>query len=241
MDLDLTNDIDLATNDFNLGDLDLSNFSDKMLDTATEFESRYMKPPLSVERSESYYKYEHAIDLAQKLFLKKNERQFYIINGSFIFGDFIEAWITERNFHVKKMTISTLSLSQNNVDSLRNLVDGGFVDELNLIVSDYFFSHERKALIPYIYQELDKPGINKFQLAVCGTHCKTCIFETHNGGFIVIHGSATLRTSANLEQFMIEENEALYRFNDDYQKKIIDEYKTINKALRVNKLWNVIK
>ena len=220
-------------------DINHNDFSGIELDTTLQFETRYIKPPLSIERSESYYKYDNALKLARDLTIKKNDRYFVILNGSFIFGDFIEALITEKNYHVKSMTISTLNLNQNNVDSLVNLVDGGFVDDLNLIVSDYFFSHERNSLIKYMYQELDKD--NKFQLAVCGTHCKTCIFETHNGGFIVIHGSANLRTSANLEQIMIEENEALYNFNFEYQQKILREYKKINKALRVNKLWNLIR
>ncbi len=220
-------------------DLDTADFSGVNLDTTLEFESRYLKPPLSVERNESYYKYEYAAKLAKEINIMKGSRLFFIINGSFIFGDFIEALIVEKNYHVKKMTISTLSMSQNNIDSLANLLNGGFVDELNLIISDYFFSHERNGLIPYAYKELDKK--NKFQLAVCGTHCKTCIFETHDGDFIVMHGSTNLRTSANLEQFMIEENQALYNFNDHYQEKILKEYKTINKSIRVNKLYNLIK
>lgn len=33
--------------------------------------------------------------------------------------------------------------------------------------------------VPYIYQVLDID--NKFQLAISGTHCKTCIFETEGG------------------------------------------------------------
>ena len=238
MDIDLDNDFDLPENDFNM-DLNLSDFSDIQIDTFEAFKSRYCKPPLSIERSEKHYKYENALKLAKDLDIKKDSRHFFIINGSFIFGDFIEALIVEKNYSVKKMTISTLSLSQNNVDSLANLINGGYVEELNLIVSDYFFSHERQGLIPYIYKSLDID--NKFQLAVCGTHCKTCIFETSNGGFVVIHGSANLRTSANIEQFMIEENKTLYDFNDEYQGKILREYKTINKAIRVNKLWNLIK
>ena len=137
------------------------------------------------------------------------------------------------------MTISTLSMNQNNVDSLANLLQGDYVQNLNLIVSDYFFAHERNGLIPYIYQELDKD--DKFQLAAAGTHCKLCIIETECGKKIVIHGSANLRTSSNIEQFVIEESEELYNFNNDFQNRIIEKYKTIKKSLRVGKLWDVIK
>lgn len=138
------------------------------------------------------------------------------------------------------MTISTLSLNENNVDSLANLCNGGFVDELNLIVSDYFFAHERQNLIPYLYQELDKE--NRFQLAVAGSHCKLCLIETHCGLHIVMHGSANLRSSSNIEQLVVEENAELYAFNDEYQDAIIRHYKTINKSqpLRGNSLWQAV-
>ena len=184
--------------------IDLSNFSDFKLNIFEEFTNRYIKPPISNEIPESLLKYSDALKLAKELKISRLDRYFIIINGSFIFGDFIEALIVHNNWRIKSMTISTLSLSENNIDSLANLLNGGYLDELNLIVSDYFFSHEQHGLIPYAYRELDR-GDN-FQLAVAGTHCKTCIFETHNGGYVCIHGSANLRSSGNIEQFVIEES-----------------------------------
>lgn len=103
------------------------------------------------------------------------------------------------------MTITTLSLSQNNIDSLHNLMEGGYIGELNLIVSVYFWAHEIHQLIPYIYRQLD---INdRFQLCVGGIHTKTTQFETMGGRKVIIHGSANLRSSGSVEQFTIEENE----------------------------------
>lgn len=198
------------------------------------FSTRYITPPQSVEIDESYLKYQNAEKLASDIEIKKGSRHFVIIDGTFYFGDFIEALIVKKNYNVLKMTISTLSLNQNNIDSLGNLIHGNFVQELNLIVSDYFYSHERSSLIRYIYEELDID--NKFQLAVAGTHCKLCIFETECGKKIVMHGSSNLRSSSNIEQFMIEENEALYEFNNEFQDKIIEKYKTIKKSLRYGKL-----
>ena len=61
------------------------------------------------------------------------------------------------------MIISTLSLSQNNVDSLVNLFEGNYIDSLDLIISDHFFQHEKSALLPYIYEKLDVK--NRFQLS----------------------------------------------------------------------------
>lgn len=201
-------------------------------------ETRYQKPKLYRPIQESNIKYDNAIQLAKELRLEPGGRANVLISGAFIFGDFIEAYITTHNIKIRKMTISTLSMNQNNIDSLANLLNGGFIDELNLIISHYFFSHERHVLVPYIYEQLDID--NKFQLAVAGTHCKTVIFDTLGGKKIVIHGSANLRSSNNIEQFTIEDNPELFDFYNDYQDRIIDRYKTINKPVRVKPLWNLI-
>lgn len=136
------------------------------------------------------------------------------------------------------MTISTLSLSQENVDSLENCLLGGYIEELNLIVSAYFYAHNVRTLIPYIYKRLDKD--NKFQLAIAGVHTKTCQFETEGGKKIIIHGSANLRSSGNIEQFTIEENKELYNFYDGVFDKILTKYATIRKSIRGEKLWDII-
>lgn len=221
--------------DFELSDEDFSDFE---IDTDITFETRIIKPPKSKKLKESRLKYSKAEDLAKQTIIDKDQRYFVVLNGNFYFGDYIEALIVLNNARIKKMTISTLSLNENNVDSLANLLNGGFVDELNLIVSDYFFSHERHNLIPYLYKQLDKD--DKFQLAAARTHCKLCIFETYGGKFVVIHGSANLRSSDNLEQIVIEESEELYKFNEEYQDRIIEKYLTINKKIGGNELWQVV-
>ena len=60
------------------------------------------------------------------------------------------------------------------------------------------------------------------------------------GKNIIIHGSVNMRSSSNIEQFVIEDNEELYNFNKDYKLKIIEKYKTINKSIRNNQLFNLI-
>jgi hypothetical protein len=183
-------------------------------------------------------KYADAIKLAKDINFNENQRYHVLIHGTFFFGDFIEAFIVEHNIHVKKMTISTLSMNKNNVDSLENLLKGNYIDELNLILSDYFYGHEKHDLVPYIYEKLDQE--NKFQVAFAGTHCKLCILESHSGRFYVFHGSANLRSSSNIEQICLEENKDLYLWMDEFQTSILNEYKTINKSVRGNKLWQIL-
>jgi ABC-type Fe3+-citrate transport system substrate-binding protein len=137
------------------------------------------------------------------------------------------------------MTISTLSLSENNIDSLGNLFYGDYLQKLNIIVSTYFFSHERSNLIPYMYRELDKD--NRFQLAVARVHTKIYLLRTECGRKIVVHGSANLRTSGNVEQIVFECSEDLYNFNYDWLYKLMDKSKTINKSVEAGELWRIVE
>ena len=161
------------------------------------------------------------------------------MSGNFIAGDFLEALVVKHNWHIKELTVSTLSMHQGNVDSLVNLVEGNFVDKLNLIVSDYFFAHERRGLVPYIYEQLDKKDI--FQFAAAGTHCKIVNIETHDGLKVVIHGSANMRSSGNIEQMQIDECPLLYDFNQDILQSILDKYGTIKKSVRRDNLWQAVQ
>ena len=202
-------------------------------------DTRYMKPPKCLEIPGRMLKYEYAQDLANDIEIQKGSRHFVIISGNFIAGDFIEALIVKNNWHVKNLTISTLSLSQGNIDSLVNLANGNFTDQINIIVSDYFFAHERNGLVKYAYEHLDKN--DAFQLAAAGSHCKIATIETYCGFKITIHGSANLRSSGNTEQFQVEENSELYAFNQEIFTSIIDKYKTINKSVRRKELWQAVQ
>lgn len=224
-------------NDFNI-EIDLGNFSEIEINIDIDTNQRYCKPAMSRSKN---VKYKNAKELSKEIQIKENERYFCIIDGSFIFGDFIEAFIYERAMKVKELTLSTLSMSQENIDSFYNLMQNGYIEKLNIIVSDFFYSHERHNLVKYMYEKLDVD--DRFQLSVCRTHTKICLFETEmNGGRkYIIHGSANLRSSDNIEQFMIEENKELYDFNYDFNKKIIDNFATVKKSLRGDKLFNLIQ
>lgn len=203
------------------------------------YQNRYITPKKNIILAKKVL-YENALDFVDNIKnddLSINKSIYAIVSGNFIFGDFIEAFIDAKNFDVNEMTITTLSLSENNIYSLENLLfKWKYVKKLNLIISDYFYSHERKLLIPIIYEKLDRE--NKFQLAICRTHMKICQFETIKGNKCVINGSANLRSSQCLEQITIEENKDLYDFNQKYFNIILEKYKSINKY---SDLFNILK
>jgi hypothetical protein len=234
-DLDLDFGFDFGGNeaDFDFGE----EFTDFDISFADDEKDRYITPKLRCFK-QSTIKFENALELARAYKIQKGCRFDCFVSGKFIFGDYLEAYLGNYRIKVKKMTISTLSISQENVDSLANLLHWGLVDELNLVISSYFFAHERNGLIAYIYKELDID--NKFQLAVAGLHTKTTHFETYDSLKIVMHGSANLRSSASIEQFTIEENEEVYDFYDETFDALIEEYKTIRKPIIYNKAWDCI-
>lgn len=202
------------------------------------FTNRYIKPPKTKNIAYKRLKYAYAEQLVDDIDFKSLDRVYCIVAGSFVFSDFIEAFVVKNNILVEEMIISTLSYSQHSIDGLQNLINGDYVKKLYLIVSDYFFAHERNKLIKNTYEQLDVD--DKFQLAAAGTHCKTYQFKTSGGKHIIIHGSINLRSSSNIEQFVIEDNKELYDFNKEYQMRIIEKYKTINKSIRDKNLFNLI-
>lgn len=201
-----------------------------------EHECRYIRPRMKpIPRR--CVTYEKAAAFARELgLLKEGERIDTIISGKFIMGDFIEAYMVEHNLHTERLLISTLSYNENNVDSLRNLLEGGYVDRLDMVVSAYFFAHERQKLIRYAYEQLDSED-NRFQLAVCNIHSKTYQWRTDEGLEIVCHGSANLRAGANFENMIFEENHDTFKFFDDFYSEILRLYPTIQKDKKYLKTW----
>lgn len=115
---------------------DLSMFGSVIDDDG--FNTRYIKPPRHSAFSPKRVRYRFAQDLAKDAPCEHGMFMICLIDGSFIAGDFIEAYIKQHLLHVKKLSISTLSLSQENIDSLGNLLFDGWADKLDLIVSDGF-------------------------------------------------------------------------------------------------------
>lgn len=231
-------DVDFEMPDFGMEeiDFDLSGFDAEM--QAATVDNRYVKPALFRPVKSSAVKYERAEGLAQSLgdAILSGERIDAILSGNFVFGDFIEALAVGANTKFDDITMSTLSVSQENVDSLHNLMAGDYLDTLNIIVSDYFWAHNR-INAPYIYEQLDMG--DRFQLAVAGTHTKITLIK-HGDAKIVMHGSANLRSSRSVEAVTIETNATLYDFHMDWHQKILERHATIKKSVRASALFDLI-
>jgi len=222
-------DYSLDTEEF---DFELDGFT-LDLDSQDNTENTFCKPRLLKPKCVVY---DNAKALSAELILQSDAHYFCVISGNFIFGDLIEALILDKILRVEELTICTLSMSENNVDSLVNIMLSGNVKKLRLVVSSYFYAHERSGLIKYIYQELEsKPW--DFVFSVARTHMKMCMIKTDDL-YITLQGSANLRSSDNIEQFSLIENKELYDFSDSVITAIEDSYAINRKeGERGNKLW----
>ena len=210
-----------------------------MGDKPDRLETRYCKPKMYRHVRATAVKYDRAKDLVTEMLpaIIAGERIDCLVSGNFIFGDIFVALAVEANSFIDRLAICTLSISQENVDSLHNLLTGDYVGRLDLIVSDYFWSHNR-ASAPYIYEQLDVES--RFQLAVGGIHAKIALIQIGERK-IIIGGSANLRSSRCVEVFTIETNDTLFDFHAEWMDKTLVAYGTIRKGIRAGALYDLIK
>lgn len=218
-------DIDFENNDFDL----LNDFNDDFEDADFEINSRYTKPSKQKIQNSKNIKFKNAQNLVKDINLQSKQSLFAIVDGSFIFGDFILAFLHYHNIKAKRIDISTLSLNMHNIVGIKHFMDKGYIDNINFLIGYYFYAHERKKLIKEMYDTLDFD--NRFQLAVCRNHMKTVTILTDKGNKIVIQGSANLRSSDNLEQFNLCFDSKTYDCITEFNDKLIKEYSTINKPI----------
>lgn len=221
-----------------LGEVDFSidNFSGVSINADLE-NSRYITPKVAVV-PKRHVLYENAKKLAHDIDLTSTPRYDVIVGGNFIFGDFVEAFLVRNNCQARRMVINTLSLSQENVDSLHNLLLGDYIIDLEICTSTFFYNKERHTLVPYIFEKLDID--DRFQLSICDTHMKTVTILTDGGKYIVIHGSANFKSNGAIEQFTIEMNKDLYEFYNSITDKIREAYSVIQKGIQKQALYKII-
>ena len=199
---------------------------------------RILRPRLDAGALTVKAAYENAEAFASQIDLTPGSRTFAWVSVSFIFGDIVEALITRRRVGVKRLYICSLSISQENIDSLKNvmLLMGDELERLVLVFSGYQYSHEKYNLVPYMYQELDDPQ-NRVQIAFGRWHCKLITLETVKGHTITVHGSANLRSSNSIEQIMVEvDDRQLHDFNANIMEDVVARFGTINAGAPYSKL-----
>ncbi len=233
----MANDIAHIFEDNDLSEMDLINEIDDLDQMTDEVSSRYIKPTKHRVQNSKNVRFPNAQELVEVIDMKPNENVFAIVEGNFVFGDFLIAFLNYHDIKAEKLNISTLSYDNYNIDGIAHMAEKGYIDQINFLVSDYFYSHERTKKIKYLYDKLDVN--DKLQVGVCRNHTKMTTILTDRGNKIVMHGSANLRSSDNLEQFRIEFNDELYDFVDEFNEGILRKFKTIKKPLTNKEVKNI--
>ena len=216
---------DLLDLDFGELDFDLDDFSFDEIQPDTK--TRILQPRIDTEILTKTVNFEHALELAEKVDLSGKTRTYAWVSGSFIFGDLLEALWRRRNIDIKELSIVSLSISEENIDSWAGLLAQANIEKFNLVLSAYFYSHYKFDMIPYLYQQLGNDP--RVQIAFGAYHQKIITLTTHPGNTLTIHGSANARSSMNIEQIMVEpNNRELHEFNARMIADICDRYGTIN-------------
>lgn len=147
-----------------LGDTDelLGNFDFDFGDDDPFAENRFVKPKIKV-RKESFVTANNALKLAQDIDFHRGDRVDCYVTGNFVFGDFIQAFMDTYKIKARKMTLATLSMNAENIAMLANLLLQEQVDELNLLISSYFYAYERNTggFIPLIQHKATSAGKSK--------------------------------------------------------------------------------
>jgi hypothetical protein len=198
-----------------------------------ERQSRYVKPPKVKVVTVNYSNCE---ELAAKIKITKGSRHLFEISGNFIFGDFLEALIMENDYLVKKLSISSLGINENNIDSLAGLIELGYIEKLDIVLSTLFLGYYKYDVLKHLLQTLDKD--DRLRFAIGAIHTKIALIETACGKHIAIHGSANLRSSGSVEQFCIDECKITYDFFKATHDFILKDYSIINhNVIKSKDLW----
>jgi hypothetical protein len=135
-----------------------------------------------------------------------------VISGKYALFELIAAIIERTGSAIEHLTLATLSFSKNNASELLGMLDGGHIDRVSLLVSYYFKSTNREiydSLVP----ELRRRG---HKVLAMRTHCKITLARMKNGTCYVAESSANLRSSKNVEQFVLTNCPDLYQFHYDW-------------------------
>lgn len=233
--IDMGLDFDL---DFDPDDFDLIDEKKPRKRGEKQRDVRILRPRMDREGVTIHRAYENAEAFARQIDLTPGSRTFAWVSGNFVFGDIIEALVTERKIGIRRLYVCSLSIGQDSIDSLKNvmLLMGDRLEKLTLILSGFQYSHQKYDLVPYMYRELDGPD-NRVQIAFGRYHAKIITLETVHGHTLTIHGSANVCSNGSIEQIMVEcDDRELHEFNARIMDDIARRFGTINYGAEYSRL-----
>jgi len=134
-----------------------------------------------------------------------------VVRGDFVMGDIIPLILGDRVAAL--VGISTLGMSRENAAMLAEMLAEGKVRRLFLLVSHYFSQVDKTGT----YREVK--GLLGDAVVVARTHAKVILISAAPD-FFVVEGSANLRSSDNIEQFAIWNDEELLNWHLEWMQEV---------------------
>jgi hypothetical protein len=142
-----------------------------------------------------------------------------VISGKYALWELVPAIIERTGQTIEDLTIATLSFSESNAAHLLSLIDAGKVKHVGLLIS-YFFKAQNRKIYDALVPQLRERG---HRVLAMRTHCKLILAELADGTKYTVESSANLRSSVNVEQFVMTNDTKLYDFHRQW---IYDELLT---------------
>jgi len=142
-----------------------------------------------------------------------------VLRGNFVVGDMLPYLLTFTGY-CPLLRISSLSVSDHNAETLRDLVTAGKVGRTMLIVSHWFKGGHEAGAFRSITNIIGDTGDIK------ATRCHAKMILIRSADFnLVLAGSANLRSSDSLEQITIHNDPEVYDFHAAWMDEMRDEKK----------------
>lgn len=132
-----------------------------------------------------------------------------VISGTYALWDLVPAILERTGQDIEHLHLVTLGFNTSNAAEILTLLDAGKIKRVSLLVSHYY-----KATSPQLYDALVPKLIERGQRVLAmRTHCKLILAAMAGGTRYVVESSANLRSSGNIEQFVLTNDEPLYEFH----------------------------
>lgn len=143
------------------------------------------------------------------------DRTHAVLRGDFVLCELIPTIIRERG-RCPRLHIATLGMSGANAEQLADLHQAGLIGEITICCSHYFRQVDRTSTWREVEARLGKVA----KIIVSRNHAKVIVLPTESGDHYVVEGSANLRSSDNLEQIAIFNDEQLAEFHRGWMAEL---------------------
>ncbi len=149
----------------------------------------------------------------------RGEHTHCVVRGDFVLCDLIEAIVRARG-GCRTVTVASLGLNEGNVATFCRLLDAGLIGHLDLVLSHYFGRVDSHTHLARAQADLVQSG-RACRLAIARSHAKVVLLDTLAGDCFCIEGSANLRASCNVEQFVITNDREVFAFHEAWLAELL--------------------